>query len=100
MKSFEAKGKEDFSSPNGSKNTNGFLITVRSKQHSVTRVQNTDRHTIIYHLSSLSLPLVSVTRKKGVERLKDHNQSENHKNATKQKIRSQPAVDCQIDSQV
>ena len=38
--------------------------------------------------------------KKGVERLKDHNQSENHKNATKQKIRSQPTVDCQIDSQV
>ena len=38
--------------------------------------------------------------KKGVERLMDHNQSENHKNARKQKISSQPTVDCQIDSQV
>ena len=38
--------------------------------------------------------------KKGVERLKDHSQSENHKNATKQKISGQPTVVCQIDSQV
>jgi hypothetical protein len=35
-----------------------------------------------------------------VERLTDHNQSENHKNATKQKRSCQPTVDCQINSQV
>ena len=38
--------------------------------------------------------------KKGVERLLDHDQSENHKNATKQKRSSQPTVDCQIYRQV
>ena len=35
-----------------------------------------------------------------MERLTDHNQSENHKNATKQKRSCQPTVDCQINSQV
>ncbi|XP_028407534.1 uncharacterized protein LOC114530150 [Dendronephthya gigantea] len=38
--------------------------------------------------------------KKGVERLTDHEQSENHKNATKQKRSSQPTLDIQIDSQI
>ncbi|XP_028405240.1 uncharacterized protein LOC114527744 [Dendronephthya gigantea] len=55
-KSFEAKRKEDFSSPNGSENTNGFHITVRNQQHSVKRAQNTGRRTIIRHSSSLNLP--------------------------------------------
>jgi hypothetical protein len=59
-----SKKKGSFSSPNGSKNTNGFHITVRSKQHSVKRVQNTDSHTIIRHSSSPNLPLVSVIGRK------------------------------------
>ncbi|CAB4041148.1 Hypothetical predicted protein, partial [Paramuricea clavata] len=46
------------------KNTNGFHITVRSKQQSVKRAQNTGSHTIIRHSSSPNLPLVSVIGRK------------------------------------
>jgi hypothetical protein len=95
-KSFEAKRKEDFSSPHVLKKYE-WLSYHREKQAALCETctayrQAQDNSPFIFTESATGF----CNWKKGVERLTDHDQSENHKNATKQKRNSQPTVDCQI----